>query len=372
MPSYRNIRFADLIVLLKNRLQNISFWTDIEYRTNLNEALSLLQISSLTWRARFAVTTIAGLVFYDLTSLPGTLDADGNPQILMPLRVAFNSNPLSFSSIGDTDSAIIGWQAQTTTTADAPDEPQFWGTLGLNYLYIWPADAVGNNCFARNTSVWMADRSWKPIQEVAVGDYVMTLDENSFLVSREVTHTYRKNDSRPWVKVNIIGMKAKRWGSFGIICTPDHEWYVTPSLKVQARFLRKGEKVILPLQGNQSLIHGTILGDAHVTERNRLCISQSNEEWIRAKAENFGITYAPRKNPGGFENSGPAWQATVLVGGHWRKMFYRKETGLSGGFLHLTMPLLLFFMVMTAVTTIERKKIKHQPQTLLVSRSCKT
>ena len=151
--EYRNIQFGQLVTLLQNRLQNTGFWTGIEYRQNLDEALKLLQVTSLYWRSRFAATTIAGLVFYDLTSLPGTLDANGNPQILMPLRVAFNSNPLSFSSIGDIDNGIVGWQQQTTASPGAPDEPQIWGTLGLGYMFLWPSDAVGNNSIQIDAAV---------------------------------------------------------------------------------------------------------------------------------------------------------------------------------------------------------------------------
>src|ERR1039458_4979007 len=98
MP-YQSITLGQLVQLLQNRLQNVNFWSGAEYRTFLNEAFSLLQVITLTWKSRFVCTTIPGLVFYDLTSLAGTLDANGNPLILMPLRVAFNSVPLDFSTI---------------------------------------------------------------------------------------------------------------------------------------------------------------------------------------------------------------------------------------------------------------------------------
>ena len=145
MP-YTNISFANLKTLLRARLQNSLFYTDIEIAEFLNECFSLLQIGSLYWKSRFQAQSVAGLVFYDLSSLAGTLDDNGNPQILMPLRVAFNQSPLDFCAISDLDNGgISNWQTQTTATAGAPDVPQLWGTVGLNFLYLWPSDAVGGN-----------------------------------------------------------------------------------------------------------------------------------------------------------------------------------------------------------------------------------
>jgi len=152
MP-YQSITLGQFVTLLQGRMQNSAFWSGVEYRQIINESLSLLQICTLYFKSRFVSQTVAGLVFYDLTSMPGTLDLNGNPLILMPLRVAFNGAPLDFSAISDTDSAILGWQIQQTTTPGAPTTPQFWGTLGLGYLYLWPADAVGGNSLLIDAAV---------------------------------------------------------------------------------------------------------------------------------------------------------------------------------------------------------------------------
>jgi hypothetical protein len=153
MPSYTNITFGQLVTLLQNRIQNLGFYSGIQYREIINGGFASLQIGSLYWKARFNAQTIAGRVFYDLTTLPGTLDANGNPQILMPLRVAFNRAPLDFCNIADMDNGLMNWQIQTTATSGAPSAPQLWGTLGLAYLYLWPADAVGGGSLQIDAAV---------------------------------------------------------------------------------------------------------------------------------------------------------------------------------------------------------------------------
>lgn len=134
-------------------MQNSYFWSGIEYRSNLNEMFKVFQMGTLFWKSRFISPTITGLVFYDLTSLPGTLDANNNPLILMPLRVAFNGSPLDFCQLSDLDNGIVKWQSQNTASPGAPKTPQIWGTNGLNYLYLWPADAAGNGALQIDAAV---------------------------------------------------------------------------------------------------------------------------------------------------------------------------------------------------------------------------
>ena len=144
---------STLVTLLLGRIQNSAFYGAVELRENINEAIKIFQIASCYWKARMVATTAAGRVFYDLTTLNGTLDGDGNPRILMPLRVAFNTAPLDFCAINDMDAGIPHWQIQTTATAGAPSTPQLWGTVGLDYLYIWPTDAVGENALQIDSAV---------------------------------------------------------------------------------------------------------------------------------------------------------------------------------------------------------------------------
>ena len=153
MP-YQNLSCASLVNLFYNRVQNNLFWSSAEAHGFINEALRVLQVGSLYFRDRFDVTTVAGQVFYDLTSTPGTLDSNNNPLILMPIRGAFNGAPLDFSPVDSLDnSGISNWQCALTTTKGQPTTPQLWGTIGLGYLFTWPTDAVGNNALLIDAAV---------------------------------------------------------------------------------------------------------------------------------------------------------------------------------------------------------------------------
>jgi hypothetical protein len=156
MPIFniRNVTLAFLLQLLQARLQNSPFYSLIELREYINEAISNYQVATLKWKGRFSALTTAGQVFYDLTSLAGTLDKNGNPQILMPLRVAFNGEPLDFCAIDDMDNGgLPSWQAQTTASPGAPNIPELWGTIGLNMAFIWPADAQGSQSLLIDAAV---------------------------------------------------------------------------------------------------------------------------------------------------------------------------------------------------------------------------
>lgn len=152
MP-FQQVSLGTLVTLLLGRLQNSAFYGAVELRENINEAIRVWQVGSLYWKARMVAATSAGRVFYDLTTLNGTLDSNNRPRILMPLRVAFNTKPLDFCAINDMDAGIPKWQIHTTATPGAPSTPQLWGTEGLNYLYIWPADAVGQNALQIDAAV---------------------------------------------------------------------------------------------------------------------------------------------------------------------------------------------------------------------------
>jgi hypothetical protein len=147
--SYQQITLAQLNVLLQARFDNNnSFWTDFERQTALNEALSLFQLSTGRWRQRYIVTTVAKRCFYSIPDLP-QLQVSGICQVLQPIRVSFNgSPPLGWSSFADMDLTYPGWQAQTTAMPEAPSTPQMCGPAGVNLMFIWPADAVGNNSLA--------------------------------------------------------------------------------------------------------------------------------------------------------------------------------------------------------------------------------
>jgi hypothetical protein len=142
---YQNITLSDLDILLQSRFDNPGFWSSGERRDALNEGLSIFQLATGRWRKRFTVTTVAKRVFYNIPTL-SQLQIGGICQALQAIRVSFNGpTPLGWSSFYDMDCAYPGWQAQTTATPGSPATPQMCGPAGVNWLWIWPADAVGNN-----------------------------------------------------------------------------------------------------------------------------------------------------------------------------------------------------------------------------------
>ena len=143
--AYQNITLAQLQTLLSARFDSQVFWTAEEQTFVLNEGLSLMQIATGRWRNRYNVTTVAGRCFYSIPVLP-QLQVGGICQVVQAIRVCFNgSPPLDWSSFTDIDALVPGWQAQTTATAGCPPVPAMAGPAGVNYLWIWPADAAGNN-----------------------------------------------------------------------------------------------------------------------------------------------------------------------------------------------------------------------------------
>ena len=146
--SYQQITLAELQTLLGARFDSPFFWSAYEQTTALNEALSLFQLATGRWRNRYIVTTVANRCFYDISTLP-QLQVSGTCQVLQSIRVSFNgSSPLGWTSFTDMDMLYPGWQAQTTSTSGAPGAPTFCGPVGANLLFIWPADAAGNNSLA--------------------------------------------------------------------------------------------------------------------------------------------------------------------------------------------------------------------------------
>ena len=142
--AYQQIQLSELVTLLQNRLDNPGFWSYEEYVTALNEGISLFQIATGRWRKRFVVTTKPNRCFY---SLPDSiqLQVNGICQVLAPIRATFQGQPLGWCSFSDLDMTYPGWQAQNTSTPGAPGTPQMCGPAGVNLLFIWPADAAGNN-----------------------------------------------------------------------------------------------------------------------------------------------------------------------------------------------------------------------------------
>jgi hypothetical protein len=62
------------------------------------------------------------------------------------MRLAFNGYPLSPTSMDDLNNGRANWRRETTASGGGvPTRPTLWAPVSLTLLYIWPADAAGNN-----------------------------------------------------------------------------------------------------------------------------------------------------------------------------------------------------------------------------------
>jgi hypothetical protein len=150
MP-YQVITLASLRTLVFNRIQNPYFFGTQEKDDVVNETIRIYQLATGRWTDRYVISTVANRCIYQTSSITvtataGTLPPTGIPQVLMPIRIAFNSDPLEPTSLSDMDNGFPGWQVQTTATGGSVSTvPLLWGPLGLNKFFIWPADAAGKN-----------------------------------------------------------------------------------------------------------------------------------------------------------------------------------------------------------------------------------
>ena len=145
--AFTNITLAQLRTYVAARLQNPNFWSATEVQWAINQAIRDWNLATGYFQGRFIVTTVVGRVLYNLQTL-SQLQVGGVSQLTMPLRVAFNGQPLDPTSTDDLDNgypSIVGWQLTTTATAGMPSTPQLWAPIGLSYIALYPADAIGNN-----------------------------------------------------------------------------------------------------------------------------------------------------------------------------------------------------------------------------------
>jgi hypothetical protein len=150
--AFQNINLTTLISLERSRLESSLFWSDAEITDGINDALRFYQLATGRWKVRVFTPTVAKRCIYDLTALSAFQDQTSKfTKILAPIRVVWTGlggkrQPLGWTSWDDMDAGFPGWQFQTNTTSGCPDTPLACGLFGgLNYLFIWPADAVAGN-----------------------------------------------------------------------------------------------------------------------------------------------------------------------------------------------------------------------------------
>jgi len=89
------------------------------------------------------------------------------------------------------------------------------------YHYSGPiADCGGGFCFIAGTQVTMANNEWKAIEDVVVGDVVLSIDENTrdIIESKVIGLQSPKHD-------NLVEIKMEN-DDFNVECTHDHPFYV--------------------------------------------------------------------------------------------------------------------------------------------------
>lgn len=188
----------------------------------------------------------------------------------------------------------------------------------------------GFNCFHKHTSILMANGKWKPIRSIQIGESVATVERGK-VVSKPVTNRFLIHDDRPWVEVKVDGAYnygVGRWGTRGVICTPDHEWIQANGVPKAAGELIYGDKVLLPRTGDPDLIHGTLLGDGYLSGNDgRLHVSHVNEGWAQAKADAFSVPLykASLKGKNGWHASPFIYALSSVVGKTWRNLIYNDK-----------------------------------------------
>ena len=203
------------------------------------------------------------------------------------------------------------------------------GIAATRWLNKLPLPKCGHNCFAQNTSVWMADGTWKAIWKIREGEHVKSV-KDGLLCKARVKGTLKTKDDRRWVSVSVDGAYNRgtgKWGNPGVICTPDHQWFKLlwngDVHKVEARRLTEGDRVLLPRSGAFDLICGTLNGDGYCSPNGVLKTPHSNEGWAKAKAIAFGVK-THRYVAKGFAKSGDTyWDVQVYVPRMWRQLHYR-------------------------------------------------
>lgn len=194
---------------------------------------------------------------------------------------------------------------------------------------------AGQNCFHKNTSVWMADGTWKAIWRVKRGEFVKTLDGNLSITNAKVSRTIKISSEDPWLEIRVDGAYNRgvgRWDNRGVVCTPDHEWFVKYGdalIGKRADCLLEGDEVILPRFGFDDVIFGSLLGDGHMskTQLGRFVCGHTNREWALAKSASFKRPLKEVEGRSGAFGCGNSfWEFSVQVPKFWRKSFYTETS----------------------------------------------
>ncbi|MGE3853572.1 MAG: polymorphic toxin-type HINT domain-containing protein [Planctomycetota bacterium] len=152
--------------------------------------------------------------------------------------------------------------------------------------------ALFDNCFVAGTPVLMADGSTKPIEDIEIGDEVLTRDENDpegettvgvvVKLFRNVSHdgllTIEWSDPADTAEA----ARAVTTGSHSVTTTPGHEWYVIERGWILAKDIRNGD-VLVTTDGRVVVVRRVRCGSPKV-------VSTYNLEVARTHTYNVGET----------------------------------------------------------------------------------
>lgn len=224
-----------------------------------------------------------------------------------------------------------------------PDLDSKFVTLGApvvgpsgNELFGWALKPLGLqrsdlfienvlHCVGRRTAVWMGDGLWKSIDKIITGDRVKSF-VNGEIVDRAVLGITRSPNRERWMSVDVDGgHRRNQHGNGGVYVTPDHEW-ITPDGRIATEQLQIGQKIYLPQCGSDALLHGTLLGDGHVTTQGMFLLTHTNKGWLEAKAENLGRPVRHRLSTGGYRKvPGDTYSLGCTIPREWRNRFYSEK-----------------------------------------------
>lgn len=95
-----------------------------------------------------------------------------------------------------------------------------------------------HGCFYENTPVTLANGESVPIKDIQIGDYVLSYDTNTGVISsQKVTHTMNNNGEKSWCKLIFDDRE--------IICTKDHLFFTKNRGWVEAQYLSENDEFVL-------------------------------------------------------------------------------------------------------------------------------
>lgn len=188
-------------------------------------------------------------------------------------------------------------------------------------------DCVFHHCLHARTKLQLYDGGTVEIRDVVDGRKPVVLrgmSEDGTIVPVTVTNWLKSSSpGQSWVRIGLHG-------SGSMTLTPDHLVWTRQGWK-RADKLTTEDEIPSALLGSDDMIHGTLLGDGHVTRSHsrssQLSVLHSSKqrEWIEAKAAHFGKSKLYTSEHDEYESSFstvPCLSFRASIDRKWRAMFH--------------------------------------------------